>query len=476
MSDGLGSETGLPYHIAETAVYRSVPESTLYLNENHMKNIGINSVFVVLILGSITVLNSCKKDQEQEKEPTSPVLTTGSVSGISQTGAVSGGNITKDGGSEVTARGVCWSTTQNPTIASDKTTEGTGIGTFLSNLTDLSPNTTYYVRAYATNSIGTSYGNEVSFSTSPVVLSLTTNSVNYITIVSALVDGGITTDGSINITDMGFCWDTKSNPTIASDHNYVGEWDYGFVSTIAGLLPGTTYYVRSYATNSTDTTYGNVLSFTTRTLQAISFNPDLTYGSVSDIEGNVYKTIVIGTQTWMAENLKSTKYNNGDLIGTTTPAILDITAEAAPKYQWSYDSTESLVATYGRLYTSYAVNDSRRVCPTGWHIPTDEEWRILRDFLGGNSVSGAKLKESGLVNWSEPNADATNETGFTAIPGGYRDAGYGFTSLAYGGIWWSSTYYDVNTVWVWSMYNSTGDIVRGVGDEHNGYSVRCVKD
>ena len=272
--------------------------------------------------------------------------------------------------------------TQNPTIASDKTTKGTGIGTFLSNLTDLSPNTTYYVRAYATNSIGTAYGNEVSFSTSPVVFALITSSVTDITIVSAVVNGTYT-DGGYNLIDMGFCWDTKSNPTIVSDHKYVGEWDYSFVSTIGGLLPGTTYYVRSYATNSNDTTYGNELSFTTRTLQAISFNPDLTYGSVSDIEGNVYKTIAIGTQTWMAENLKTTKYNNSDLIGTTTPAILDITAEAEPKYQWSYDSTESLVATYGRLYTSYAVSDSRRVCPTGWHIPTDEEWRILRDFLGG---------------------------------------------------------------------------------------------
>lgn len=474
MSAGLGIKIGLLTIFLNSTEFRSVPKLSQYLNDNQMKNILKTSAIVVLLLGSIITLNSCQK--EDDKVPTYPVLTTGSLSGITQTGAVSGGNITSDGGSEVTARGVCWSTTQNPTIASDKTTEGTGVGTFLSNLTDLSPNTTYYVRAYATNSKGTAYGNEISFSTSPVVFALTTSSVSDITIVSARVDGMITIDGSNNITDMGFCWDTNTNPTIASDHKFGGTDDSYLLATIGGLLPGTTYYVRSYATDSQGTTYGNELSFTTRTLQGIGFNSDLIYGSVSDIEGNVYKTIAIGTQTWMAENLKTAKYNNGDLIGTTTPAILDIIAEADPKYQWSYDGTESLVPTYGRLYTWYAVSDSRQICPTGWHIPSDEEWRILRDFLGGSSVSGAKLKESGLINWAEPNRDASNETGFTAIPGGYRYAGYGFQNLGIEGSWWSSTYYDVNAVWAWSMNNTTGDITRGVGEDYNGLSVRCVKD
>src|SRR5688500_14669040 len=120
-----------------------------------------------------------------------------------------------------------------------------------------------------------------------------------------------------------------------------------------------------------------------------------TPATVTDIEGNVYHTVTIGTQVWMAENLKTTKYRNGDLIGTTIPATLDISSESAPKYQWAYNGEESIVATYGRLYTWYAVTDSRNVCPTGWHVPSDAEWTTLTTYLGGESVAGDKLKENG---------------------------------------------------------------------------------
>lgn len=103
--------------------------------------------------------------------------------------------------------------------------------------------------------------------------------------------------------------------------------------------------------------------------------------SVKDIDGNAYRTITIGTQVWMAENLKTTRYRNGDLIETTTPATLDIEGERTPEYQWAYDGNESNVATYGRLYTWYVATDSRNVCPTGWHVPSDDEWIVLTDYL-----------------------------------------------------------------------------------------------
>jgi len=141
---------------------------------------------------------------------------------------------------------------------------------------------------------------------------------------------------------------------------------------------------------------------------------------ITDVDGNVYTSVTIGTQVWMVENLKTTKYSNGDLIGTTTPATLDISGESTPKYQWAYDGNESNVATYGRLYTWYAVTDIRGVCPIGWHVPTDAEWTTLSIFLGGDNVAGGKLKETGTTHWTTPNIEATNETDFTALPGGSR--------------------------------------------------------
>jgi uncharacterized protein (TIGR02145 family) len=144
--------------------------------------------------------------------------------------------------------------------------------------------------------------------------------------------------------------------------------------------------------------------------------------TVKDIDGNVYKTVTIGTQVWMGENLKTTKYRNGDLIRTTIPATKGIESEPTAKYQWAYDGNESNVATYGRLYTWYAVTDKRNVCPTGWHVPTDIEWTTLTTYLGGVRVAGGKLKETGTTHWQYPNTGATNETGFTALPSGYRDS------------------------------------------------------
>ena len=125
--------------------------------------------------------------------------------------------------------------------------------------------------------------------------------------------------------------------------------------------------------------------------------PAVEYGTVVDIDGNSYKTVKIGSQEWMAENLKTTKYRNGDSIKTTIPSTLDLTNETSPKYQWAYGGIESNVATYGRLYTWYAVTDSRNVCPIGWHIPSDSEWTILTNYLGGINTAGGKMKEIGTT-------------------------------------------------------------------------------
>jgi uncharacterized protein (TIGR02145 family) len=207
------------------------------------------------------------------------------------------------------------------------------------------------------------------------------------------------------------------------------------------------------------------------------FNPNLTYGIMTDQEGNEYKTIVIGTQTWMAENLRVTKYRNGDPI----PNIIDNAAwpDLTTGAYCSYANTTKIdeITTYGRLYNWYAVSDSRNIAPTGWHVPSDIEWITLTTYLLGESEAGNKMKETGTTHWSSPNTSATNESGFTAIPCGYR--GYGdvpFFGLGLESNYWSSTGNGANSAWATSLYsNNTSFFHSGFGTVA-GFSVRCVRD
>ena len=193
-----------------------------------------------------------------------PTLTTTAVSAIALTTAVSGGSITNDGGGAITAKGVCWATTTGPTLTSSFTSDGTGTGSFTSNLTGLAPATTYYVRAYATNSAGTSYGNELTFTTTAIVVpTLTTAAITSVTLTSAVTGGNISTDGGGAITAKGVCYATTTGPTISSSKTTDGTGAGSFTSNISGLTPGVTYYVRAYATNSAGTAYGNELQFIT---------------------------------------------------------------------------------------------------------------------------------------------------------------------------------------------------------------------
>jgi len=192
-----------------------------------------------------------------------PTLTTAEITDITATTAKCGGNITDDGGFSITARGVCWSTSTNPEIADAHTTDGSGTGSFTSSLTGLEVNTTYYVRAYATNEIGTSYGNEHNFTTKDGIPTLTTAEITDITATTAKSGGNITDDGGLDITARGVCWSTSTNPTIADAHTTDGTGTGSFTSSLTGLEVNTTYYVRAYATNETGTSYGNEQNFTT---------------------------------------------------------------------------------------------------------------------------------------------------------------------------------------------------------------------
>jgi uncharacterized protein (TIGR02145 family) len=213
----------------------------------------------------------------------------------------------------------------------------------------------------------------------------------------------------------------------------------------------------------------------------IIFNPDLTYGTMSDIDGNTYKTIQIGTQTWMAENLKVTKYSNGSAI----PLVTDEAAWAAlttPGYCWYDNDAATHKGTYGALYNWYVVdtvsNGSKNVCPMGWHVPTDAEWTSLITYLGGEDIAGGKLKETGKTHWKDPNQGATNESGFTALPGGLRSLDGVSYNIGISGSWWSSTeYLYPYGAYLWSFGYIDSKACRSYNDgKINGLSVRCVKD
>lgn len=275
-----------------------------------------------------------------------PVLSTIELTGISQNTARSGGNITNDGGAMVTARGVCWSTNENPTIDDNKTEDGTYAGRFTSSITGLESNTTYNLRAYATNSAGTAYGREMTFST---------------------------------LEDF-------TDPR----------------------------------------------------------------------DGKVYPTVIIGNQEWMAENLAYIPSSGN---------------------YWAYENDETNVDIYGYLYD---WPTALTVCPTGWQLPGNRDWAELTYYLGGESVAGGKLKATGTTYWNSPNTGATNETGFTALPGGNHGMGEAFFSIGQYGHWWSATEFSANhPMYAWSRfvhYNSSYLYSYDFNDKELGFSVRCLRN
>ena len=200
--------------------------------------------------------------------------------------------------------------------------------------------------------------------------------------------------------------------------------------------------------------------------------------NITDSEGNTYKTIYIGTQQWMGENLKTSKYSDG----TTIPNITDNNQwENLSTGAWCYYDNNSVNnAKYGKLYNWYAVskstNGNKNVCPTGWHVPTDAEWTVLTDYLGGEIVAGGKMKEVGSTSWYSPNSDATNTSLFTGLPGGSRNLNGDYSYIGGYGNWWSSTEYGTDDALDRFLYSYHGTAGRNNDNEKNGFSVRCLRD
>jgi uncharacterized protein (TIGR02145 family) len=207
-------------------------------------------------------------------------------------------------------------------------------------------------------------------------------------------------------------------------------------------------------------------------------NPNLTYGSVTDQDGNTYATIEIGTQEWMAENLRTTTYANGDPIPNVTDSAQwsNLTTGA-----WAhYENDSQFEVPYGKLYNWYTVADPRNVCPTGWHVPTDAEWTLLTDYLGGEDVAGGKMKTTGTIEaatglWQSPNTEATNISGFSGFPGGVR-VNSSCSLMGFNGLWWSSSEYDTSRAWDRYLEELHGGVGRNSNNKLFGFSVRCLRD
>jgi uncharacterized protein (TIGR02145 family) len=201
---------------------------------------------------------------------------------------------------------------------------------------------------------------------------------------------------------------------------------------------------------------------------------DTTTGTVTDIDGNVYQTIKIGDQWWMAENLKVTHYRNGDAI----PNVTDNSewAGLSTGAYCAYNKDNGNISTYGLLYNWYSVDASRNIAPAGWHVPTDIEWQTLVDYLGGSSVAGGKLKETGTSHWNSPNTGATNESGFTALPGGYRNYSGAFHSMFNYASFWASTGNGSDNAWHRHLSYYHSDVSRSSYNKPYGFSIRLVRD
>ncbi len=294
--------------------------------------------------------------------------------------------------------------------------------------------------------------------TIPIV---TTKPVTNITQTTAATGGNITANGGAEITSKGICWSTNTTPTIDANKTTDGIGSENFVSTVTGLNANTTYYVRAYAINKLGVGYGNIISFVTLANELV----------ITDFDGNTYKTIKIGNQIWMAENLKSTHYSDGTTIQS-----------------YCYNNDTSNIKTYGRLYSSFAVmkgaassnsnpSNVQGIAPIGWHVPSKAEWEQLANYLGGVNVAGGKMKETGTNHWVSSNIGATNESGFTALPAGMHDFTGIFQWFETNCAFYSSTANPAEYSFTAVMLKSeTAKLTVGDFHPNDALSVRCIKN
>lgn len=300
---------------------------------------------------------------------------------------------------------------------------------------------------------------------------LSTDSVTRLGLDSARAHYTITSDGGRDITVTGICWGLTKNPDTAQCKTIPVTGIGHYTLSLDSLKENTLYYARAFAINAKGIGYGNSLAFRT---------PENTKGTVTDIEGNQYRSVKIGRQVWMAENLRTETYNDSKPIVLRTNYYV-WTRMTSGAYCW-YENNEGFKATYGALYNWYSAATGK-LCPSGWHVPDIEEWQELSNYLGGKSVAGGKMKETGSSHWNSQGGGVTNSSGFTALGGGWRNGIYDSVSAPHnGGIWmhekaaWLSMTIITGDELSPTLNSGSNELITRQTQKSEGNSVRCLKN
>jgi uncharacterized protein (TIGR02145 family) len=436
---------------------------------------------IILVL-ICTLSLACSKEEAAEVTP--KIVSDKSATSIAGTTAKFGGNIYWEEGFTLTKRGVCYSTTANPTIANTCAYAANGTGIFYCSLTNLKIGTKYYIRAFATYLNGKSYYGDIATFTTTKELTMANPTFDFNSRTSVTFTDSIPGDGGYSITARGVCYSTSPNPTYTdNDHTTDGTGPGKYTSTFTVLDGKKTYYARPYFVNAVGTYYGQEVTFTTFPLA-----PTTGENEVADIDGNIYHTIKIGNQVWMVENLRTTHYKNGGIIPTCSG---DIYNETNPKYQWVYNNISENIVPYGRLYTLSAGMDDRGIAPEGWRIPSSSDLSTLI----GTIYSLTYLTEDQYTNYyyaialcsksywtnsttiGSPGYDATsnNSSGLSLVPGGLASGGSNFSKIGEYGCY-MTTYVIEGFPYALVLRNNSYSLVLMSIMKYYGVSIRCIKN
>ncbi len=395
-----------------------------------------------------------------------PSATTQSATGITASAATFNGTVNANNSSTTvtfeygttTAYGSSVTAAQSPVSGSAATGVSYGIA-------GLTANTTYHYRVKAVSAGGTTYGSDIAFNTLQLPSANATQAAN-LAFTTATLNGTVNANGSSTTVTFEYGLTTSYGQTATAANSPVTGTILVPVSVnLTGLTAGSTYNYRVKAVSAAGTTYSGNSTFT------------LVPTTVTDIDGNVYNVVIIGTQVWLKENLRTTKYNNGVGI-TPEPNDASWAAMTAGAY-CDYNNQPANSNPYGRLYNFYTIGDNTKLCPAGWHVPTVSEAQVLSSILGGASVAGGKMKETGTIYWASPNTGATNSSGFTGIATNYRsDDGSWVNGDKQHSNMWTATGSGTNYGMIVSLHSSSADFEDGWQDAPRkmGFPIRCIKN